>query len=104
MYRNILWRGAPEDVSPTKGKGGVYKGKSHKASQGNMMGQFKQVLGLSVQDWLVVVRLGVSKAELRVPSLSLDSIVTGSHQALLTLISFLGSSFSGSFFRGPHCC
>lgn len=51
-----------------------------------MMGQFKQVLGLSVQDWLVVVRLGVSTAELRVPSLSLDSIVTGSHQALLTLI------------------
>ena len=67
------------------------------------MGQFQQVLGLSVQDWLVVVGLGVSMAELRVPSLSLDSIVTGSHQALLTLISFLGSSCSGSFFRGPHC-
>lgn len=88
-------------ISATKSKAGAYKGKSHRASPGKMMGQHEQGLGLPVQDGLFVVELGGLMAKLWVPFLSLASIVTGSR--LLTLTSFLGSSCSGSFLRGSHC-
>lgn len=91
MYQDMLPRAAPDDrLSPTKGKGEAYKGKSHKVSPGKVRGQSKQVLGSSIQDWLVVVELGGLIAELAVPVLRLNSTVTNSHQAvLLTLTSFL---------------
>lgn len=77
-------------ISATESKGGTYKGNSHRASPGKMMGQHEQGLGLSVQDGLFIVELGGLMAKLWV-------------SRLLTLTSFLGSNCSGSFFRGPHC-
>ena len=44
----------PEDHTQTKGKGMVHKDKSHKVAWVKVIGWLKEVLDLTVQDWLVI--------------------------------------------------
>lgn len=65
------------------------------------MGQFKQVLGLSIQNWLELAGLIAKPGG---PFLSVDSTITDSYLAVLFILtSFLGSGCSGFFFRGARC-